>query len=337
VKMSLSYRYLDANLDILESLGFPRTMALESLEVNEKDLHLASGRLSLDRFQMCLSAAAEFTSDRNIGLRMGDKFRVGTFGSTGRVYGYCENLEEVMIVNNLYQKIAIDAGVVEYMRGARGAHLMCFRPYYSDFVRYRQLTDMIMASFLTAYRWLSWGSGEDIISVRLPYVAEKDFDAYSEILKTSVTHVSEYPCLHLSEIAMSQKITTHNPERLALTRIKLDKILSEQLAGQAVEDAIEAAIRSAIDTGRVSADIVAKRMGISSAALRAQLAKTNEGIRPRIDRIRKALFIEKFEAGHSFSQIAIDLAYNDQAAMNRAFKRWFDMTPSQWRAQHAKP
>ena len=54
-----------------------------------------------------------------------------------------------------------------------------------------------------------------------------------------------------------------------------------------------------------------------------------------MDQVRKALFIEKFEAGYSFSQIAMDLAYNDQAAMNRAFRRWFGMTPSEWRRAKA--
>lgn len=337
MRMSLSHQYLNVNLDILDSLGFPRAAALQSLEMTEADILLPSGRLNLDRFQTCLSAAAEFTSDRTIGLRLGDKFRVGSFGSTGRIYGYCENLEAVMNVNNLYQKITIDAGTVEYIRGARGAHLMCFRPYYTDFVRYRQLTDMMMASFLTAYRWLSWGSGDDIISAGLPYVEDVDFETYSEILKTPVSHVSPYPCLHLSDLAMSQKITTHDPERLALMRIKLDKVLGEQVSHQALDEAIEAAIRGAIDAGHVSSGVIAQRMRLTPAALRAQLSKTEQGIRPRIDRVRKALFIEKFETGHSFSQIAAELAYNDQAAMNRAFKRWFDMTPSEWCANQLKP
>jgi AraC-like DNA-binding protein len=42
------------------------------------------------------------------------------------------------------------------------------------------------------------------------------------------------------------------------------------------------------------------------------------------------------EAGKSFAQISMSLAYNDQPAMNRAFKRWFGMTPSQWRKTQSK-
>ena len=238
-------------------------------------------------------------------------------------------------MNNLYQKIAIDAGQVEYIRYSDGSHHMCFKPYYTDYAQYRILTDMILASYITAYRWLSWGSGEDIIAARLPYVPEDQFQHYADILQTPVKGGEEDICVEFSDIAMSQKLTTHDPERLARTRITLDKLLSEQIATQVFEDAVEAAIRGAIEAGQVSSETVAQRMGVSHFALRTQLATTGEGIRPRMDQVRKALFIEKFEAGYSFSQIAMDLAYNDQAAMNRAFRRWFGMTPSEWRRAKA--
>jgi len=171
MKMTLSYQYLSVNLDILESLNFPKSRALKVLDMDERDIGNSGKRLSVDRFQACLSDAAQYTFDDKIGLRLGYKFRVGAFGGTGRLYGFCENLEEVMLMNNLYQKIAIDVGQVEYLHKADGSHHMCFRPYYSDFATYRLLTDMIFGSYITAYRWLSWGSGEDILAARLPYVS----------------------------------------------------------------------------------------------------------------------------------------------------------------------
>jgi len=331
MRMTLSYQYLGVNLDLLEGLGFPKKRALNVLGLSELDLASPQERLGLDKFQSCLSAAARYTSDENIGLRLGHKFRVGAFGSTGSLYSYCENLEEVILMNNLYQKIAIDAGQIEYLQKADGSHHMCFRPYYTDYHRYRLLTDMIMAAVITAYRWLSWGSGDDIICTRLPYVRSDQIESYTEILQTQVKGELSEICVEFSDAAMSQKITTRNPQRLAQIRIILDEILGDKTASFAFENAVEAAIRGAIELGSVSADVVANRMGLSTPALRAKLAQSGEGMRPRLEKIRKALFVEKFEAGYSFSQIAMDLAYNDQAAMNRAFRRWFGMTPSQWR------
>ena len=336
MKMTLSHRYLNTNLDILDKLGFPKSRALEILELDEGTLKSSSDRMCLDPFVACINAAAAFTSDPNIALRLGHKFRVGTFGQTGNLYAYCENLREVIPMNDRYQKVAIDAGRVEYMLDPMGGHHMCFRPYYADMKKYRPITDIIMASYVTTYRWLTWGSGEGILSTHLSYPKPKDITAHEDVFQSDIIFGSEHTCLQFSEAAMSQTITTHDPERLSRAQMKLDKILGLQMATQSFEEAVNAALRGAIESGQVTSHIVAERMGLSWSALRTKLKETGHGIRPRLDQIRKTMFIEKYEAGQSLSQIAMSLAYNDQAAMNRAFRRWFGMTPSDWRRQQTQ-
>jgi len=274
MKMTLSHHYLKVNLNLLDALGYPKAHAYDILEIDESALALPHERLSLENFQACLSAAAEFTGDNNIGLRLGHKFRVSAYGETGSLYAYCEDLEEVISMNNLYQKIAIDAGQVEYLQNTNGTHHMCFRPYYSNASEYRLLTDVILASFITAYRWLSWGSGEDIICTHLPYVPQDQIQTYSDILQTPVKRDLNEICVQFSDVAMSQKITTRNPERLAQARFKLDKLLGGHIASSAFEDAVEAAIRAALEAGSISSDVVANRLGLSGSVFRARLAAT---------------------------------------------------------------
>lgn len=336
MKMTLSHRYLNANLDILDKLGFPKALALDILGLQESKLKSSFDRMDIDPFIDCINAAADFTSDTNIALRLGHKFRVGTFGQTGNLYAFCKNLGEVIPMNDRYQKIAIDAGRAEYMKGPSGEHNMCFRPYYSDIEKYRPITDIIMGSYVTTYRWLTWGSGEGILTTRLPYSRPKDICAHEAIFQSALVFGSNYTCLEFSEAAMSQHITTHDPERLMRAKVKLDKILGLQMATQSFEQAVNDAIRGALDSGQVSSHIVAERMGLSWSALRTRLNATGEGIRTRLDDMRKLMFVEKYKAGLSFAEIAMALAYNDQPAMNRAFKRWFGTTPSKWQKEQAR-
>lgn len=330
MRMTLSNAYLSANLDILHQLGYPRARALDDMGLDEKSLFAPHDRVPVDLYLSCIIAAAEHTSIRQIGLHLGLKFRVGGFGDTGAIYSYCEDLEEVMEMNNLYQRVAIDVGQVGYMRAADGGHYMCFQPYYADLKRYKFITDIIMGSYVTTYRWLSWGFGEDVASVSLPYVQPSEYAEYVDLLQTHVDLSNDQICVEFSDIAMTQKLTTRNPERLARARLALDRLIGHQTAVDDFAKGLDAAIRGAIEDGQVSAQIIASRMGLSVSGFRARLAETGEGIRPKIDRVRKAIFIEKHKAGLSLSQIALALAYNDQAAMNRAFRRWFDMTPKQW-------
>ena len=83
MKMTLSYHYLNANLNILDKLGFPKTKALDILGLDEAKFKSSFDRMDIDPFVDCINAAASYTSDPNIALRLGHKFRVGTHGQTG--------------------------------------------------------------------------------------------------------------------------------------------------------------------------------------------------------------------------------------------------------------
>ena len=92
-----------------------------------------------------------------------------------------------------------------------------------------------------------------------------------------------------------------------------------------------------MNSGQISTQVVAERMGMSWSTLRLRLKDSGLGFRPRLDQIRKTMFLEEYQAGKSFGQISMSLAYNDQPAMNRAFKRWFGMTPSKWQKAQSEP
>ena len=337
MKMTLSHRYLMANLQILDSLGYPKAKALDDLGIDESLLSIARERISLDQFVACINAAAEYTSNPNIALRLGNKFRVGNFGETGSLYSYCKSLGDIVRLNDRYQKLAIDAGSVKLVPGQSGRYKMVFNPYYEDMEKYRPITDLIMAAYMTTYSWLIWGLGETILSTHLSYPRPDDITAHAEIFRSELIFGSRETFMEFSETTVSEVITTHNPEKLSRVILKLDKMLGLQMESHAFEEAIEAAIRGALNSGQISTQVVAERMGMSWSTLRLRLKDSGLGFRPRLDQIRKTMFLEEYQAGKSFGQISMSLAYNDQPAMNRAFKRWFGMTPSKWQKAQSEP
>jgi len=311
-------------------------MALECLSIDEAKLNAPMERMCVDRFVACINAAVDFTGRPNIALRMGYKFRVESFGQTGGLYSHCKTLDDVVRMNNRYQKLAIDAGSVKSSIAESGRFRINFKPYYQDMEKYRPVTDIIMASYMTTYSWLTWGSGEGVLAAHLPYKRPDNICAHEEIFLSEILFGMDETFLEFSNLMGSYVITTHNPERLTLAKVKLDKMLGLQMEDHAFEQSIKAALRGSLAAGQVSSHLVAERMGLSWSVLRTRLNATGEGIRPRLDRIRKEIFIEKYEAGETLAQIANSLAYNDQPAMNRAFKRWFDMTPSEWQKTQAE-
>jgi AraC-like DNA-binding protein len=100
-----------------------------------------------------------------------------------------------------------------------------------------------------------------------------------------------------------------------------------------LSERVAALTRRLLPTGQCSADVIANELAIHPRTLQRRLA--NEGVRCQdlIDRERRAQAARYLsEPGLHLSQIAGLLGYAEQSALNRSCRRWFGMTPRQYRA-----
>jgi len=84
------------------------------------------------------------------------------------------------------------------MRSPDGEHHMCFTPHVAEWSQQNYILDIIMASYVTTYR--------------------SEREAYEDILQSRVHVDRSHICVEFSEIAISEKLTTRDPERLARAR-----------------------------------------------------------------------------------------------------------------------
>ena len=77
---------------------------------------------------------------------------------------------------------------------------------------------------------------------------------------------------------------------------------------------------------------VARSLNMSPRTLIRQLAAQGHGYRELLERAQKNTASELLgQARYSISEIAVLLGYSDAANFGRAFRRWFDMSPGQYR------
>ena len=86
--------------------------------------------------------------------------------------------------------------------------------------------------------------------------------------------------------------------------------------------------------GQVSSSIVASRLELSERQFRETMKENDLKYSQLLESERQLLFQHLYDKGESFSVISHELCYNDQAAFNRAFKRWYGVSPSQYVASH---
>jgi len=332
--MTMSAQYLAAQLDQLEVFGFSRSEALEIMELAEADFANPKGRIEAARVEKMFNIAAETLDVSHLGVRVGYKFRVHDFQKTGSIYSHCNDLTQVLELICRYQRIAIDVGQPEY-RVEEGRHFFLYNRY-EEAKRMYHVMGTVLGAWATALRWLCWAAGQELKEAHLMPNAPEDISFYKEIVQCPIVFGMPRNHVEFHPESMTKPLITRDPEKLAHSISILDELLNRDNEAENFKTSITASIQAAMAQGHVSLPIVAERMNMSERQLRNKMISFKLSFRDMLEVERKHLFHQLHATEESFASIAQALAYNDQAAFNRAFKRWYDMSPSQYSANLAK-
>ncbi|MFJ3520926.1 AraC family transcriptional regulator [Pseudomonas sp. NPDC090203] len=91
-------------------------------------------------------------------------------------------------------------------------------------------------------------------------------------------------------------------------------------------------ILATLHLGEPVLDEIAHHLGLSEWALQRKLRDLGLSFTQLVDQIRQDSAIAHLKQGHmSVTQLASLLGYSETSAFSRAFKRWFGVSPKQWR------
>ena len=330
LRHTMSMPYLAIQIEALEGYGFPKSKAFSVLGLTPSRLTDAQRRIDVKFVEILFEAAAAYLNDPHISLRLGLNFRIPTFGQTGAIYAYCNNIEHVIQVNSRYQRLAVDVGEISYCKEQDGnalRHFLQLTPYDGP-AYYRHVYDLIAGAYIAAFQWLGWSAGKDVKSAYFPWPQPEDMTIYDEIYNCEVFFSQPQMRVEFHPECMDIQLSMANPERLSQASAILENLLQSETASESFREAAALSMRTALGLGVISLGTVAKRMNMDERELRQKLKKEGLSYRHMLDDVRKKIFQEMFRGGANFSAIAQELGYNDQAAFNRTFKRWYGLSPT---------
>lgn len=331
--MTMSLRYLETQIDQLDDFGFDRKECLSVLGLKANDFQDLNARVDVRRVEAMFVAASQALNDNHIGLRVGHNFRVPTFAQTGSIYSYCNNLVQVFEMNTRYQPLAIDAGRIKHTV-EKGRHFFVYEPY-PEAADCRHVLSMVFAAYATAFRWMAWKTGKGLKAIELIRSKPEDTSLYEEVVRCPIRFGAKRNRAEFYAESVYATLLTADPEKLARSVSILEAMLKNGQARTSFTSAVKASIRSAIQRNAVNLAIVAARMDMSERSLREALRKHGMTYRSLLDEERQALFEELQMKGNKFAAISQELGYSDQAAFNRAFKRWYGMTPGEYKKRNS--
>lgn len=96
---------------------------------------------------------------------------------------------------------------------------------------------------------------------------------------------------------------------------------------------VEASIKQQLKDGQLNPALISRNLGLSTRSLQRELQKSGTSLKQIVRQVRKAEAKKSIAEGvEPIQAVASRLGYNDLSAFSRAFKNWFGVSPTGYRA-----
>lgn len=289
-----------------------------------------NARIDRSTFLRLLLTVMEQTGDEFIGFGQGRRSKPGTFSMMAHAVINCANLEEAVRRGMDFYDL-FDLGVETSLRKEDELAILTVEmPHHIDF---RDI--IIEAVFLLSMRFMGWLVGRPIPLQQVVF----DFPAGGEnserVFKCEIAHEQDMNCIVFSSDVLTLPLVQNE---LSLSHF-LRSSLGQLLTGEVYQSGLPAQIRTLISNEyhqRVPdfAEVCA-RLNMSPQTLRRRLKEANTSYQAIKDDIRKeasVYYLSKPDL--SIEEIALLMGFSEASSFHRAFKKWTNKTPAEYRRDH---
>ena len=317
---------LRALLEELESQGVGPASVLRRAALRGLTGHLTQ----LQRLAL-LKASSELAQDPLTALKAGQRQRVHHFGvygfalATSPTFGHAfafgrQNLELAGAVFRITYRQEGSTGILRsHNPGALGSLL----PFAAEFWR------SSMTSLLSEILEQPFPSK----LMRFPYPRPRHADAYTLVFACPIEFAAQQMEWHFDAGVLDRPCPSAN----SLTANICQDFCAAMIASQSAPTPLQRELQSfAIGRSgrRTTADEAAKALGLSKRTFFRRLAEEGTSFQTLLDQTRASIACEYLENTRlPISEIADRCGYSDEANFRKAFQRWREVSPSQWRAR----
>jgi AraC-like DNA-binding protein len=315
---------LRALLDELEEQG-----ASPAAVLRRAGLRSANSQLSHAQRLAVLKAASDTAADPMTALAAGRRQKIHHFGvygfalATSQTFGDAftfgrQHLELAGAVLRISFKLEDGAGI---LRSHNPRALGSLLPFAAEFWRSSMVTllsEILQEPFPS-------------LRMRFPYARPRHANRYREIFNCPIEFDCESMEWHFDPAVLDRPCPNAN----SLTSNICQDFCEAMIAKNSAASPLQREVRSYIlanTGGRCTAEEAAAALGLSKRTLFRRLADEQTSFQSLLDQTRSALACEYRENTNlAVGDIGERCGYADEANFRKAFRKWQQLTPSQWR------
>jgi len=330
--------YLRGLLVYLRSRGAPVEPVLEVIGLTEDELRDPDQRIAEELQDELFRVAEQLTGDVNVGLHAGEMTHVMHFGMMGLLAMTCRTVRELVDLHSRFQGLISTGATVHYV--AAGEDLVG-EVSFAGRVRFsRHTMEYNTASHLTIARLMA-GFAFSPSRIDVPYAEPADCSEQLRVFGCPVRYDAEHMHFYFPLFVLDAPLvggdSASRPGLELEARRRLDALAKPTFDESEDIALLKQVIADRLREGAPSVDDAAAALGISVRKLQRRLETRGSNFREILDVTRRDM-AEEYMKDDTLSQtdVAFLLGFADQSAFHRAFRRWFEATPGEYRALRRK-
>ncbi|WP_096087047.1 AraC family transcriptional regulator [Agaribacterium haliotis] len=314
----------------LKERGHNPKAVFDQLSMDAGMLSQNMARYKMESMIALWGKAYELTGDDMFGIKVGERWNPTTFHALGfawlastslleafqRLARYCRLLNDALDIR-VYSEASnyrFRLGLLDAAQGIK-AHPLAYE-----------------ASQMTCLKMCRMLLGDDFtpLEVNFKYPRTPATQELENRFGCNIVCDAEQSDWLISHFDMHRSIATGNDELAQMNDNVALKYLS-QLDKSQILPALQHALIEALPSGEVSENDIAAKLHMSPRTLQRKLEAEQQTFSSVLNELRKKLSRHYIETSSlSLTEITYLLGFSEQASFTRAFKRWYEQTPSQY-------
>lgn len=309
-----------------------RFLAQEAVQIPDVEARLnaypANSRMPMEDWWGILEQIQSVMQQPALGVKIGASVQPQDSGVMGYMVMYCNTVAEALMHFQRYQGLIHNYSDVEIEGKGDSVKLSW------DLERgiSTQLSDEVFMSGLITFIQAVTDQGE-LKPIAIHFNHEVDFDPeeYKKLFGCDVYFGCERVAIEIPLAAMAVPINTRNPHLFSLLEKQAAALVDENDQDEFLKN-VQQVLVEGIAQGNPSLNFVAQRLNVSTRTLHRRLEDRGLNFQEMLQRTRKRLSQHYLtDLTLSLNEVGFLLGYSEQSAFNRAFRKWFDITPKKFR------
>lgn len=268
------------------------------------------------------------SEDPLIGLRIGLEIQAGHLDSAGLLLMSCETLGEALDALLEYFPIIGEGSVLEAHDEAGGRRLH-YLPGYQACLEPR--AEAVIGCLVHLSHWTTGGQFTPA-EVRIAHSPRDRIERYQSLLGCETEFEAPGYSLLLRERDLAIPLIQANAELRDHLQKAADRMLAS-LSADSLSSQVEILIRHQPRWGK---ERIAELLGLSGRHLNRKLAEEGTSFKLLRDATLQRLAAQRLDGNERVRDIAKGLGFSDESAFAKAFRRWFGLSPAQFRERAHK-